>query len=419
MQKNNDSLAVLRGMLTDGTVAYQPVFAKTFRSVSVGVYLSQMFFWQENSRFRREETHLTISGKTYVFKPLQDVFDETGLTPAQQDGAKEVLRESGVLLQVRHGMPAKPYVHISIEKLVERVADYLQNGVVAVADGRVGKVPNQGRTHGKFTAQDTAKYGAKTTVNYRPLTRQNTVPRDGNLPHQDTVNCGATYIVESIESIESIKERERADALPSFPPLEDVFSFGANKSLTPVAPPPSPRAPLEVTTYGPPAQESLSAPGSPTFQVQVFPPAETEQLLPSKAKTPKKVKPAPGSVPEIVVQVVRYFNEVTGKTFKPETKQYAEGILARHKEGATLDEMKQVIDRRKELWGNDDKMRAYLDPVTLFRPGNFNRYLVEAQDAAQRKLTHPAPAQPNPLQRYSPVSNDAFWEESKYRKNKN
>ena len=40
-----------------------------------------------------------------------------------------------------------------------------------------------------------------------------------------------------------------------------------------------------------------------------------------------------------------------------------------------------MIDHRVATWANDPKMSQYLTPQTLFRPGNFDKYLNRAKKA--------------------------------------
>lgn len=72
--------------------------------------------------------------------------------------------------------------------------------------------------------------------------------------------------------------------------------------------------------------------------------------------------------------IIDYLNEKTGKHFRhiPTNKQI---IMARHKEGATAEDMRLVVDNQCALWLNDSKMNRYLQPSTLFRASKFEGYL--------------------------------------------
>ena len=50
-------------------------------------------------------------------------------------------------------------------------------------------------------------------------------------------------------------------------------------------------------------------------------------------------------------------------------------ILARAKEGATVEDFKAVIDRKCKEWLGDPGMAQYLRPATLFNAEKFNQYI--------------------------------------------
>jgi uncharacterized phage protein (TIGR02220 family) len=87
---------------------------------------------------------------------------------------------------------------------------------------------------------------------------------------------------------------------------------------------------------------------------------------------------------EIVKQVVDDLNLVTGRNFNYRTAQTAKAILARVKEGATLDDFKVVHRHQFACWGRppkagDKDMRPFLRPKTLYAPSNFEGYLQDAR----------------------------------------
>ena len=78
---------------------------------------------------------------------------------------------------------------------------------------------------------------------------------------------------------------------------------------------------------------------------------------------------------EQIQEVVEYMNRICGTRFNAKTKSTSEHIRARLNEGFTVDDCKYVIDVKFDDWGNDQKMRQYLRPVTLFAPSKFEGYL--------------------------------------------
>ena len=76
----------------------------------------------------------------------------------------------------------------------------------------------------------------------------------------------------------------------------------------------------------------------------------------------------------IVPDVIKYLNGVTGSSYKDNSKAAVKFIKARIKEGYSIDDFKKVIDSRNNEWGQDEQMRQYLRPETLFGT-KFESYL--------------------------------------------
>jgi len=72
-----------------------------------------------------------------------------------------------------------------------------------------------------------------------------------------------------------------------------------------------------------------------------------------------------------------YLNKKTGKSFDPKAKANVQFVKARYNEGRTIEQFKEVIDRKCEQWLKDPKMTNYLRPSTLFNATNFENYLNE------------------------------------------
>lgn len=68
---------------------------------------------------------------------------------------------------------------------------------------------------------------------------------------------------------------------------------------------------------------------------------------------------------EIYKEVIDYLNEVTGKRYR-HTDVTIKLIKARLNEGFTVDDFKQVIDKKTKDWKDDAKMKDYIRPQTLF-----------------------------------------------------
>lgn len=80
------------------------------------------------------------------------------------------------------------------------------------------------------------------------------------------------------------------------------------------------------------------------------------------------------STKEIYSAVVGYLNEVTGSSYKWQSKKTQALIDARTKEGFTLDDFRAVIYKKTQEWKDDPKMVKFLRPETLFGT-KFESYL--------------------------------------------
>ena len=82
-----------------------------------------------------------------------------------------------------------------------------------------------------------------------------------------------------------------------------------------------------------------------------------------------------------IKQVIDHLNSVTGSKFKPSAKASTKNISGRLSDGASVQDLKLVIDYKASEWLNDSKMCQFLRPSTLFGPEKFNGYLIAAKNA--------------------------------------
>lgn len=90
----------------------------------------------------------------------------------------------------------------------------------------------------------------------------------------------------------------------------------------------------------------------------------------------------PDVIQSDVLEVVEYLNSKTGKHYRPNSKSTRRFISGRLHDGATVAEMKAVIDVKAREWGRDPKMKQYLRPETLFNETKFETYRQQINDAA-------------------------------------
>ena len=73
--------------------------------------------------------------------------------------------------------------------------------------------------------------------------------------------------------------------------------------------------------------------------------------------------------------IIEYLNNKVNKRFSYKSESNRKLIKARFNEGYKLEDFIKVIDIKTNEWINDEKMKNYLQPSTLFRGSNFDKYL--------------------------------------------
>jgi uncharacterized phage protein (TIGR02220 family) len=81
---------------------------------------------------------------------------------------------------------------------------------------------------------------------------------------------------------------------------------------------------------------------------------------------------------------ILYLNKTAGTHFEPDNKQWLGTINARFREGYTLEDFFLLIDEKVRQWANDEKMKNFLRPRTLFTANHMEEYLSEAQRQNRR-----------------------------------
>lgn len=90
-------------------IAYQPGLTLIFRSLQVGVFLSQLLYWNSKGS----------ANDRWIYKTVDDMREETGLSRSNQETAIKKLKNLGYLETKRAGIPAKRHFKLDINKLVK------------------------------------------------------------------------------------------------------------------------------------------------------------------------------------------------------------------------------------------------------------------------------------------------------------
>jgi len=120
-------------------IAYNPIIAKTFGSVKLGILWSQMYYWSER----------TNDKDGWIYKTQNEVFEETGLSRKEQETARKIGNKLGVLESEVRGVPPKVNFRVDIDKTIELIDIYI-NGTQSK---EIIKQKEKKITPGKFNKQ--------------------------------------------------------------------------------------------------------------------------------------------------------------------------------------------------------------------------------------------------------------------------
>lgn len=113
--------------------------------------------------------------------------------------------------------------------------------------------------------------------------------------------------------------------------------------------------------------------------------ADTDSPQHKKEKNNKELKEVKKDIyTSDIAEVLDYLNSRTGKKFTGKSKAHRQHIVARLKEGFTVEDFKKVIDNKVAAWGHSEKMAPYLRPETLFS-SKFETYLNDVETERQKQ----------------------------------
>jgi uncharacterized phage protein (TIGR02220 family) len=124
--------------------------------------------------------------------------------------------------------------------------------------------------------------------------------------------------------------------------------------------------------------------GSSTMRPRVVAPCDSNQEYKPGSKPYIK-----SGKPDIAHRIIEYLNAKAGRDFKF-VKANIRFIAERLKEGATEEQLKQVIDMKCRDWLHDDEFTEYLRPSTLFNAIKYAQYVGTLSLVKSRSVRSPA-----------------------------
>ena len=112
-------------------IAYQPVLAKAFDSVKLGILWSQLYYWHDKGSEK----------DGWIYKTQHEIYDETGLSRKEQETARKIGRELGVLEERYVKAESRMFYRVDINRAIEVVNKFFSKTEQAVLPAFREKTP--------------------------------------------------------------------------------------------------------------------------------------------------------------------------------------------------------------------------------------------------------------------------------------
>lgn len=135
-------------------IAYYPAIANVVGSVVATVFLCQFLYWQG-----KEDKE----NGGWIYKTMEEIKEETGLSRSEQETARKRLKELGILEEKREGLPARLYYKFNWDRLDELIYQhYITNNNASNGEGVANKFAEIQQTglleSSKLDCQNSANY---------------------------------------------------------------------------------------------------------------------------------------------------------------------------------------------------------------------------------------------------------------------
>lgn len=192
-------------------VAYWPSLARKVGGVKAAVMLSQLLYWNGDK---------SVQERGWILKSVEDLENETGLNKLEQQTARRILQNSGILVCKLHGVPRIWHYQVDADRLGEILIGTVSH---PMGNPSNGKPPQR-------------------SAGNRPNVEPKTVPTFGGKPSQlkeESENTSLRLHTETTSSSSSkvdlnllVQEEEEA---PSLSPelLEELQAIGVYANLIP------------------------------------------------------------------------------------------------------------------------------------------------------------------------------------------
>lgn len=152
-------------MLQCKPIAYRSDFAKITDSVTAGVMLSQLFYWDGKS---------TKHGDGWVEKTQEEMYEETGLSDKQQRTAKFILEKHNFIESGRKGDRGRLCYRVNFDEVFNALTKHYSDRQKGSSEDQIGKKAELHRHNG------TSKIGEKAVLSLQRVQTESTTEKGQN-----------------------------------------------------------------------------------------------------------------------------------------------------------------------------------------------------------------------------------------------
>lgn len=96
-------------------IAYHPIVAKAFGSVKLAVLWSQLYYWSDKTK----------DADGWIYKTREEIYSETGLVRKEQETARKIAQELGVIDEKLAGMPPKMHFRVNMDASIKIISKFV------------------------------------------------------------------------------------------------------------------------------------------------------------------------------------------------------------------------------------------------------------------------------------------------------
>jgi hypothetical protein len=154
----NDNIAAELLNIKGKPVAYYPLFASVLKGVNPAIFICQFMYWHG------KET----DPEGWIYKTVEQIREETGLSKDEQQTARRILRMKGLLEEKKKGLPPVNHYRVSWNKFTIMLCEYSKGGNAVEQKS----LPTMGGNPAQRSAENPRSLKTETT---RERTAENTI----------------------------------------------------------------------------------------------------------------------------------------------------------------------------------------------------------------------------------------------------